>query len=255
MPKISAVIMTLNEERNIERCLVSLQGICDEIVVTDSYSTDRTREICLQYNARFIQHPFEGFIEQRRYSLESATYDHVLVIDADEVISETLKGSILSIKEAWTHDGYYFNRLANYCGQWIRHGEWYPDRKLRVFDRTKASIGGRNPHDEVVMAEGATKRFLKGDLLHYTYYNVEEHIQQINKFTMIQARGSFERGKKPYWFQIIFAPPFKFLKCYILRMGFLDGYYGFLISWNSAYSTFLKHAKLKALYRKQVTDF
>jgi glycosyltransferase involved in cell wall biosynthesis len=249
MPEISVVIMTLNEELNMERCLQSLSGIADEIIVVDSFSTDRTEEICLKFGVKFIRHRFDGYVEQRAYSIEQAAFNHILVIDADEALSEELKASILSVKRQWTHDGYSYNRLNSYCGQWIRHSGWYPDRKIRLFDRRKASVKGRNPHDEIVMAKGSTLKHLKGDLLHYTYLSVEDHISQINRFTEIQARGNFERGKKASCFSILFSPPFKFIRHYFFRLGFLDGYYGYLVCRNSAYSTFLKHAKLKALWK------
>ena len=249
MPEITVAIMTLNEERNIERCLASLNGIADEILVVDSYSTDRTEEICRQYGAKFIRHPFEGYIEQRQFSIEQSGHDHVLVIDADEALSEELRAGIQKVKDNWTHDGYDFNRLNSFCGQWIRHCGWYPDRKMRLFDRRKATVKGSNPHDEIFLAKGASQMHLKGDLLHYTYYSVDGHIQQVNRFTSIQAKNLFERGKKASWFSILFSPPYKFFRHYFIQLGFLDGYYGYLICRNMAYSTFLKHAKLKALWR------
>lgn len=251
MPEISAVIITLNEERNIERCLNSLQGVQDEIIVVDSYSTDRTEEICRQYGVHFIRHTFEGYVGQRRFSFMQARCEFILVLDADEALSPELRASILAIKKDLRYDGYYFNRLTNYCGQWIRHGEWYPDRKLRLLRRDKAMVTGQKVHEEIHLEKGCTMTFLKGDLLHYSYYTVEEHISQLNRFTTLQAEGNFEAGVSPSWLQILGAPFFKFLKSYIFRLGFLDGYYGFLISKNSAYSTFLKHAKLKALYRNK----
>jgi glycosyltransferase involved in cell wall biosynthesis len=249
MPEISVVIMTLNEERNLERCLQAVREVADEIVVVDSFSTDRTEEICLKFRAKFSRHPFEGYIEQRRYAIAQASYDHILVIDADEVLSEELRAGILSVKNNWTHDGYEFNRLNSYCGQWIRHSGWYPDRKIRLFDRRKVSVKGRNPHDVIVMDEGSTLKFIKGDLLHYSYLSVDEHIHQINRFTSTQARGNFERGKKASYFAMLFSPVYKFIRHYFFQLGFFDGYYGFLICKNSAYSTFLKHAKLKALWK------
>jgi glycosyltransferase involved in cell wall biosynthesis len=249
MQEISVAIMTLNEELNMERCLESVREIADEIVVVDSYSTDKTEEICKRYGAKFIRHPFEGYIEQRRYSIGQVSNDHVLVIDADEALSEELKASVLSVKKQWTHDGYCFNRLNSYCGQWIRHSGWYPDRKLRLFDRRKISVQGRNPHDEIVIKGKSPKKKLEGDLLHYTYLTVEDHIRQINRFTEIQAKGNFERGKKANYFAILFSPVYKFIRTYFFRLGFLDGYYGYLVCRNQAYSTFLKHAKLKALWK------
>jgi glycosyltransferase involved in cell wall biosynthesis len=249
MPEISVVIVTLNEERNIERCLLSVKEIADEIVVVDSFSTDLTEEICLRHGARFSCHKFEGYVEQKSYVITQASFDHVLLIDADEALSEELRASILSVKNNWTHDGYAFNRLNSYCGQWIRHSGWYPDRKIRLFDRRKASVKGRNPHDTIGMDPGSTVKHIKGNLLHYTYLTVEEHIRQINRFTEIQARENFERGKKTSCFSILFSPAYKFIRHYFFRLGFIDGYYGYLICRNMAYSTFLKHAKLKALWK------
>jgi glycosyltransferase involved in cell wall biosynthesis len=249
MPEISAVVITLNEEHNIERCLLSVKDIADEIVVVDSFSTDNTEEICKKHGAKFSQHPFGGYIEQKSYAISMATYDHVLLIDADEALSEELRAEIQKVKHYWTHDGYEFNRLNSFCGQWIRHCGWYPDRKLRLYDRRKASIKGRNPHDEVMMNPGATQQHIKGDLMHYTYYSLDEHIQQINRFTTIQAKENFERGKKASWLSICFSPAYKFVRHYIFHLGFLDGYYGYLICRNMAYSTFLKHAKLRALWK------
>jgi len=256
MPEISVVIMTLNEELKIERCLLSVKEVANEIIVIDSFSTDHTGDICLNHGAKFIRHPFEGYVEQRRYSIEQAKNDYILVIDADEALSEELRASILSVKRQWDHDGYNFNRLNSYCGRWIKHSGWYPDRKIRLFDRRKAAVKGKNPHDQIVMADHATLKHLKGDLLHYTYLSVDDHIHQINRFTEIQARGNFEQGKKAGYLSILFSPAFKFIRHYFFRLGFLDGYYGFLICRNSAYSTFLKHAKLKALWKmKQPADF
>jgi glycosyltransferase involved in cell wall biosynthesis len=251
MPKISVVVMTLNEELKINRCLTSVKEIADEILVVDSYSTDRTEEISKKFGARFIQHPFQGYIEQRQYCVDNARYDHVLVLDADEELSETLKEEILKVKQNWIHDGYDFNRLNSFCGKWIRHSGWYPDRKLRLFDRRKASVKGRNPHDEVKLFNGASKKHIKGDLLHYTYLTVEDQINQINRFTGIQARDRFEKGKNASYLSILFSPVFKFLRHYVALFGFLDGYYGYLLCRNMAYSTFLKHAKLKALWKME----
>jgi glycosyltransferase involved in cell wall biosynthesis len=225
-------------------------GIVDEMIVVDSFSTDRTEEICLRMGARFSKHPFEGYIEQKSFAISLASNDHILLIDADEALSEALREAILAVKNDWTHDGYTMNRLNSFCGQWIRHSGWYPDRKLRLFDRRKTMVKGRNPHDEMVMNEGAASSHIKGDLLHYTYETVEDQIHQINRFTAIQAKDNFKRGKKASWVSMICSPPFKFIRHYIFKLGFLDGYYGFLICRNMAYSTFLKHAKLRAMWKK-----
>ena len=143
--KVSAVIITYNEERNIKRCLDSIVGVADEIVVVDSYSTDRTEEICKAYHVKFIQHRFFGHIQQKNWAILQATSPYILSLDADEALSDELRLSILKAKKNWTHDGYYFNRLTNYCGKWIRHTSWYPARKLRLWDSRKGSWGGFNP--------------------------------------------------------------------------------------------------------------
>jgi glycosyltransferase involved in cell wall biosynthesis len=248
MPKISSVTVTLNEEQNIERCLQSVKGVVDEMIVVDSFSTDRTEEICLKNGAVFSKHPFAGYVEQKTYAISLAGNDYILLIDADEALSDEMRESIRVVKENWTHDGYSFNRLNSFCGKWIRHSGWYPDRKVRLFDRRKNTVKGKNPHEEFVMNENATQKHLKGDLLHYTYLSVDDQIRQINRFTEIQARESFARGKKASCFLILFAPAYKFVRHYFFQLGFLDGFYGYLICRNMAHSTFLKHAKLKALW-------
>jgi len=174
MIKLSAVIITFNEERNIGRCLESLRGVVDDIVVVDSFSTDKTEAICLEHGARFVKHAFAGHIEQKNWAITQALYPHVLSLDADEALSDVLKQSILNAKANFNKQGYYMNRLTNYCGQWIRHSDWYPDRKLRLWDARKGSWGGTNPHDKYSLLAGDKESdWLKGDLLHYSYYTVE----------------------------------------------------------------------------------
>lgn len=249
--EISAVIITYNEERNIGRCLESLRGIADEIVVVDSYSTDRTEEICKTYNAKFIKHRFNGHIEQKNWAILQARSPYILSLDADEALSDRLRESILKVKEDWTHDGYYFNRLTCYCGKWIRHTSWYPSRKLRLWDARKGSWGGFNPHDKFFLTREATRQFLKGDILHYSYYSVEEHLRQMNTFSSILARSYFEKGRRIYFFSLFLHPFWRFIKDFILKAGFLDGYFGYIISVNSAHEVFLKYVKLRNIYREE----
>lgn len=249
MPELSVVIITYNEEQNIGRCIESVKDIADEIVVVDSYSTDKTEEIVKSLNARFIQHAFEGHIEQKNWAIEQATYDHILSLDADEVPSERLKESILEAKKNWEHDGYYFNRMTNYCGKWIRHTSWYPARKLRLWDRRKGRWGGMNPHDRFKLAKGATKKLLKGDLLHYSYYSISEHIEQINTFSGIVANTYYRQHRTASYLNILFHPVWRLFRDYIIKLGFLDGFYGLVISVNSAHETFLKYVKLRNLYK------
>lgn len=242
--KISVAIITLNEEKNIARCLESVIGIADEVVVVDSFSTDQTKEICLKYGVNFIEHPFAGHIEQKNYALEQAKYDHVLALDADESLTEELRQEIIKTKRNWSADGYKLNRLTNYRGQWIKHSGWYPDRKLRLFDRRMAKWGGQNPHDKVIIGEGAKIVNLKGDMLHYFSYNLKQHMDQINKYTDIAMREMWAKGKKTSVLAILVKPPFRFVKTYFFQMGFLGGFNGLLIAVLSSFTVFLKYTKL-----------
>lgn len=250
--KISAVIITLNEEKNITRCITSLQNVADEIVVVDSYSTDRTREICQSLNARFIEHTFTGYVEQKNFAVQQATFDYILSLDADEALSDTLQQSILETKANWIADGYRFNRLTSYCGQWIRHCGWYPDTKLRLWDRRKGKWAGYKIHENLSMASGATVRHLPGDLLHYSYYTITQHVVQIDKFTTVMAEEDFKKGKKYFlFFHLVLNPTLFFLKRYFIKLGFLDGYMGYVVCKNGAYYKFLKYAKLRELYQQK----
>lgn len=253
--KISAVIITLNEEKNIARCVESLQGVADEIIIVDSYSTDCTKEICLELGAHFIEHAFEGYVEQKNYAVRQASYDYVLSLDADEALSSPLQQSILQIKKNWNADSYVFNRLTNYCGKWIRHCGWYPDIKRRLWDRRKGKWGGTNPHDSVRMQDGTKTRHIAGDLLHYSYYTLSQHVVQIDKFTTIMAEEDFKKKKAMYtFFHLIVNPTLFFLKRYLLNLGFLDGYMGYIVCKNGAYYKFLKYAKLRELYKQNKSN-
>jgi len=244
MAPLSAVIITYNEEKNIARCIESVRTVADEIIIVDSFSTDATENICKNAGATFIQHPFKGHIEQKNFALSQANHDCILSLDADEALSPELAAGIAAVKENWQHDGYLFNRLTSYCGQWIRHCGWYPDPKVRLFDRRKASWGGINPHDKIIMAQEATTQHIPGDLLHYTFNSIAEHIAQINTFSEIKAEGLFQKGKRLNLLRLILEPLLKFLKGYVLKAGFLDGWYGLIICTNSAHATFLRYAKL-----------
>jgi hypothetical protein len=183
--------------------------------------------------------------------MSRANYDHILSLDADEALSEELKASIRNVKEKCNHDGYSFNRMTNFCGKWIKHCGWYPDKKVRLWDRNKGSWGGVNPHDKVIMQEDSSVEHLSGDLLHYSYYTIRENLSQINNFSDIAAGSSCEKGEKANIVLDIFLNPiFTFLKKYILQLGLLDGYYGLVVSVNSAYFRFLKYAKLREMNKK-----
>jgi glycosyltransferase involved in cell wall biosynthesis len=245
MPELSVVIITLNEEKNIARCITSVKEVADEVLVVDSLSADRTGEICRSLGATFVLHAWEGYSGQKNFANSIATHDHILSIDADEALSEELRKSILEIKTKWENDGYEMNRLTNYCGSWIRHGSWYPDRKLRLFDRRKAAWKGEI-HENLDLK--GRKGFLKGDLLHYSYYSVSDHVRQANHFTDLVAAEAFSRGKKAGILKVLLSPCIKFLRDYIFLLGFLDGYHGFLVCRVSAWATFLKYTKLRQLH-------
>ena len=219
MIHLSAVIITFNEEKNIERCLKSLQGVADEIVVVDSFSKDRTKEICERYNVKFVEHPFEGHIQQKNYAITQASSPFILSLDADEALDETLKQSILEVKKNWQVDGYSMNRLTNYCGKWIHHCGWYPDTKLRLWDARKGEWGGDNPHDKFELFDKNAKTVhLKGDILHYSYYTLDDHFKQVKYFTDILAKAQFERGKKAPFIVMLLSPIVKFIKDYFIKL-------------------------------------
>ncbi len=248
MVQLSVVIITFNEEKNIGRCIDSVKNIADDIVVIDSYSKDDTKKICESKGVRFIEHKFEGHIEQKNWAITQAKHPYVLSLDADEAVDETLESSIKAIKKDWKKDGYYMNRLTNYCGKWVRHCGWYPDKKLRLWNSTKGMWKGVNPHDKYELHNGdANTGFLKGDILHYSYYTVEDHYKQVNYFTDILAKEQFKQGKKASILTLVFSPIVKFIRDYIIKLGVLDGKTGFTISRISAYATYLKYKKIRAL--------
>ncbi len=248
MINLSVVIITFNEEINIERCLRSVQNVADEVVVVDSFSTDKTQEICERYNVRFILHKFGGHIEQKNWALDQAKFEYVLSLDADEALDEVLEKSILEVKQNWEGSAYKMNRMTNYCGTWIKHGSWYPDTKLRLAKRSQVSWGGDNPHDKLLTNDKSKAKHLKGDILHYSYYSVEGHIQQQEKFSSIAAQAMFSRGKKASWYKLILNPIASVIKDIIIRRGFLDGIAGFRVAQISAMSVYWKYKKLRQLW-------
>ena len=247
--KLSGVIITFNEERNIARCIDSLKNVADEIVVVDSFSKDQTKKICLEKNVRFIENKFDGHIEQKNFAISQASYDYVISLDADEALDPKLQQAILEEKAHFKYDAYSFNRLTNYCGKWIKHCGWYPDTKLRIWNKTKGKWGGENPHDMVIMDQNSSHKKLNGDLLHYSYYTIQDHVNQIQSFTDIGSKEAFKKGRKSNIFLILVRPVMKFIHGYIIKAGFLDGFYGFIICANSAYAKFLKYLKLYELNR------
>jgi glycosyltransferase involved in cell wall biosynthesis len=251
--KLSVVIITFNEAENIEDCLKSVQKVADEIIVVDSGSTDQTIAICHRYGAVIIQNRFEGHIQQKNFAMNKASNDVILSLDADERLDDMLTNEVLRIKEDWANHAYIVNRLNNYCGKFIRFGEWNPDYKIRVWDRRYGSWGGENPHDKVILTANAKPITLKGRLLHFTYRSPSAHFLQMQKFSEIAAAESHKRGKRSIFIvhQVLY-PWFIFMKVYFLKLGFLDGYEGFILAVHAAYYRFLKYTKLKYLNSKQL---
>jgi len=242
MIKLSAVIITLNEEKNIRRCLESLKPVADEIIVVDSLSTDKTKEICLEFGVRFVEQKFLGYIEQKNYALSLSRFDFVLSVDADEALDSQLQKEILKVKSHFAFDAYEFNRLTMYNGHWVRHCGWYPDKKLRLVKKEKAHWGGTNPHDALIV--DGMLGYIPGDLLHYSYDSISSHVLQTNKFSTIEAQSLFKRGKRASLLKLVTRPPYQFLKDYILKKGFLDGRYGFIICLINSLYVLLKYAKM-----------
>ena len=249
--KLSVSIITFNEEKNIARCIRSVAEIADEIVVVDSLSTDNTKQICLDLGTKFIEQPFLGYKEQKNFALEQVQHDHVLSLDADEALSPELLSSIKREKAAgFAASGYTMNRRSWYCDSWIYHGYWYPDTKLRLAKRSKVNWKGINPHDKLEIDSSEKVVHLAGDILHYTYYTIDEHVQQGNKFSTIAAKAYFEQGKRSSILKLLVNPAWAFFSSYLLKKGFLDGFNGYVISKQTANQTFLKYAKLLQLQRQ-----
>lgn len=249
MEKLSVVIITLNEEKNIERCIMSIKDLASEIIVLDSFSTDNTESICKKHSVSFNQYKFDGHIQQKNRALQMANNQWVLSLDADEVPDKILIQSIKTVLENPKADAYFFNRKTNYLGKWILHSGWYPDQKLRLLRKSKGKWAGENPHDKIEMTANSTKKFINGDLLHYSYFSIEQHLAQVNSFTTIGARVAFDKGKKSNWFISIYKSMWKFKRDYFFKLGFLDGYYGFVICAISAFATYTKYLKLRELHK------
>lgn len=250
MSKISAVIITLNEERNIQRCLDSVMPIADEVVVVDSFSTDATAKLCEAYPIRFVSKDWEGYVATKNYANSLASNDLIFSIDADEAVSPELRKSIQTLKEQDAQGKVFsMNRRMNYCGRWIRHGGWYPDTKIRIFDRRSVQWIGQKVHETLAIPDGTQVVHLDGDLMHYSFYTPEEHRQQMEKFAMLSAEEAVDKGSRSSLLSASLHTGWKFLRDYLFKAGFLDGADGFNISKTNAYGVWYKYMKIKQLSR------
>lgn len=241
-PKVSATIICKDESHNIEDCLRSLSW-CDEIIVVDSGSTDGTVELAKKHTPKVLFNPWPGYVAQKNFALEQATGDWILSLDADERCTPELEAAIK--KELQSADGlagFEVRRHVKYLGSWINHGGWYPDWKCRLVRRGKAKWGGVDPHDKL-MPDGPVKR-IPADLHHFTYRDFAHQVRIINHFSDVVAAGYVKEGRRPSILQAVFHPPWKFFECYVLKLGLLDGFPGFVIAIGSAFYIFARYVKL-----------
>lgn len=242
--RITATIITLNEERNIARAIESLR-CADEVVVVDSGSSDGTRQIAARLGARVVEEPWRGYAAQKNFAASRASNDWILSIDADEALSEELEGEIADLKRgAPPAAGYSMPRLAQYLGRWIRHGGWYPDRKVRLYDRNRAEWTGDYVHESVTV-RGNVGQF-EGKLLHFTCNSLSEHLRTLDRYTTLAARELVDRQVEAPLRKLAIDPAWTFFRTWILRRGFLDGPQGLAIAWMAALYVFLKYAKATA---------
>ena len=248
--RLSVTIITFNEEKNIRDCLESVKW-ADEIIVVDSFSTDKTVEICKQYTDKVIQRNWPGHLEQKQFALEQADGDWILSLDADERLSAASRKEIQDevINGIPSADGYIFPRRSYYLGKWINYGGWYPDSKLRLVRKGAAYWGGTNPHDKLI-PNGSTRN-LKNDILHYVYRDIAHQLETVDNFSRIAAEIWQEQGKQFHLISLFIKPFASFLTTYFWKLGILDRMPGLIISGITSYYVFLKHAKLWELQRKK----
>jgi glycosyltransferase involved in cell wall biosynthesis len=243
--KITATIITLNEERNIARAVESLR-CCDEIILVDSGSTDRTIELAQNLGVRIIEASWLGYAAQKNWAAEQAANDWILSLDADEALSEALEAEIWALKKSEPrHDAYTMPRLARYLGKWILHSGWYPDRKIRLYDRRKCRWVGEFVH-ESVRVDGRLGH-LESNLLHFTCDSLSEHAKTLDRYTTLAAQEIAARRIRIPTHKLMLAPLWTFLRSYFLQRGFLDGLEGLVICYMAAFYTFLKYAKARIM--------
>lgn len=246
--QISAVIITNNEEENIEDAIRSLDW-ADEVLVVDSESTDRTCDLARALGARVITNPWPGFSNQKQLGVDNAVNDWIFSLDADERVSRELRSEIESIRlNGSSVDGYRIPRLSFYAGRAIRHGGWYPDHQLRLFDRNKGKWNGAVIHESVKMADEERVTTMRGDILHYTINSVDEHNRMIaERYAPLGAQKMYDEGRRTSPVKAVFSAWFAFTRAYFLKLGFLDGYAGFCIAYFSAHHALMKHMILLEL--------
>jgi len=248
--RLAVVVITLNEERNIGRCLSSVKDLADEIIVLDAFSTDKTKEICETYGARFVQRAWEGYSASKNYLNSLVESEYILSLDADEALSQELFAEIKKQKEIGLSGTYSVNRMTKYMGKWIRHSGWFPDIKPRLFPKDGSYWSGEYVHEELIHPSSPLQLF-KGVLEHYSYYSYEDHRSRADKYSYLTAQKFNAAGKRAGIMKPYFSAVARFISMYLLKLGFLDGWAGFKIAQISAQSNVVKYKELRRLNREQ----
>ena len=249
MEFISATIISFNEASRITECLKSLQGVADEIIVVDNGSTDGTQQIAESLGAKVFQQSWLGYGPQKNFAISKTSYNWILQIDCDERLDETLRQSIMAIKNNSMKGAYTIPFLHNYYGKFIRHGLQSSDKKMRLWNKQDFIWDDKHVHESLLMPDGFLVSPLKGFMMHYSYTSLEHHIAKSNRYSTEGAAQLFRKGKKNYWWKIWLSPFFTFINAYFFRLGLLDGWHGFVIAKMEATTTFMKYAKLWELWK------
>ena len=246
---ISVVIITFNEEERLEGALKSVADLADEVIVVDSFSTDKTLDLAKRYTKRIYQREWTNFSDQKNFANDKASSAWILSLDADERVSAELREEILDIKKGEPeYAGFSIPRRVYYLGKWIRHSGWYPDRKIRLFRKEEARWEGEYIHEKLVI-QGKIEK-LKGSIHHFTYRSIADHLDRINNFSKLGAQRLYTQKKRARWHHFVFLPFFRFIKSFFFRLGFLDGFAGLVISVLNSYAVFIRYAKLKEIWKK-----
>jgi (heptosyl)LPS beta-1,4-glucosyltransferase len=244
---ITATIITLNEERNIGRCIQALLPVCEEIIVLDSFSSDDTEKICKEKGVRFEQRKWAGYSASKNYLNQLASHEYIFSVDADEAPDKKLQSEILKIKKQGLTGIYAVNRLTNYCGSWVKHSGWYPDVKTRIFPKSKSTWEGEYVHEELIVEGDPEPQSLEGHLLHYSYYDFKDHRARADKYSLLTAQKMKAKGRKASPVKPYISALGRFFSMYIIKKGFLDGKMGWHIARISALSNVLKYKELRRL--------
>ncbi len=252
--KISFCVITYNEEKNIKELIENIKDIADEIVVVDRFSQDNTCEVAKSLGAVVYRREWVDYTTQKNRALEFAKNEWVFFMDADERVSEELKSEIRKLKKSETEcDGFLIKRKANYLGKWINHSGWYPDKRIRLFKKTKGKFYGKYVHEGLDFSGRLCE--LNGDVYHYAYKTIVEHVDKTKKYAMLSAKRMVEEKKTFSVIKLLFSPFFRFIRHYFLRFGFLDGTRGFLIAFLSAYYVFLKYSFLWEMKKDENSSY